>query len=75
MIHSFADDSLVRNPVTPLKSHTSGESEEVEEDDDELQNSCELREDRLYGQEVEEAREGMTRILPKGPSAEQMRVT
>ena len=53
----------------------SGESEE--EDDDEHQNSFELRENGLYGQEeeheeVEEAREGKTRTLPKGPSAEQM---
>ena len=46
---------------------------------DELQNSFESRENGLYGQEeqheeVEEAREGKTRTLPKGPAAEQIRV-
>ena len=60
MSHSFADDSLVRNPASPLIFT-----------DDELQNSFESREDGLYGQEeeheeVEEAREGKTRTLPKG---------
>ena len=77
MSHSFASDSLVRNLVSPLRSLFFGESEE--EDDDELQNSCELRENGLYGQEeereeVEEAREGNTRTLPKGLSPEQLRV-
>ena len=78
MSHSVADDSLVRNLVSPLSSPMSGESEE--EDDDELQNSFELRENGLYGQEeeheeVEEAREGKTRTLPEGPSAEQSEST
>ena len=78
MSRSFVDDSLVKNPVSPLSSPMSGDSEE-EEEDDELQNSVELRENGLYGQEeepeeVEEARAGNTRTLPKGPSAEQMRI-
>ena len=74
MSHSSADNSLVRNPVS---SPNSGESDE-EEEDDELQTSFEPRENGLYGQEeleeLEEAREGKTRTLPKGPTAEQIRV-
>ena len=49
MSHSFADDSHVRNLVSPLRSLSLGESQE--EDDDELQNNCELKENGLYGQE------------------------
>ena len=71
MSHSSADDPLERNPVSPLSSPISGESEE-EEEDDELQNSFESSENGLYGQ-VEEAREGKTRTLPKGPTAWQIR--
>ena len=61
-----------------MSSPISSESEE-EEEDDEPQNSFESRENGLYGQEeqheeVEEAREGKTRTLPKGPTAEQIRV-
>ena len=79
MSRSFADDSLVRNPVSPLGSPTLGEPEEEDDDDDELQNSCEVRENGLSSQEEEhvevgEAREGNTRTLPKGPPTEQMRV-
>ena len=48
-------------------------------DGDELEESHDLMEDGLYGheevlEEGEEAREGKTRALPKGPSAEQMRI-
>ena len=71
MSHSLADDSLVKNLVSPSSSPMSGESEEEEEEVDELQNSVESRENGLYGQEeeleeVEEAREGNTRTT-KGP--------
>ena len=34
MSHSFADDSLVINPVSPSSSTMPGESEEEEEDDE-----------------------------------------
>ena len=66
MSHSFVDDSLVKNPVSPLSSPMSGKSEE-EQEDDELHNSVESRENGLYGQEeeVEEARAGNTRTLSK----------
>ena len=48
-------------------------------DEDELEESHDMMEDGLFGQEEEleegeEAREGKTRALPKGPSAEQLRM-
>ena len=47
--------------------------------DDELEESHDMMEEGLFGQEEEleegeEAREGETRALPKGHSAEQMRI-
>ena len=89
MSHSSVDDSLVKNPVSPFYLPTPGgfEEEEDEQEDDllvELEDADEeeledSREDGLFGQEedfeeVEEAREGKTRALPKGPSEEQMRI-
>ena len=90
--HSSADDSLLKNPVSPFILPTSGGPEEKEDeledvqedelgndDEDELEESHDMMEDELFGQEEEleegeEAREGKTRALPKGPSAEQMRI-
>ena len=92
MSHSSVEDSLLKNPVSPFILPTSGGSEEKEDelvdvqedelgnyDEDELEESHDLMEDGLFGQEEEleegeEAREGKTRALPKGPSAEQMRI-
>ena len=82
MSHSSVDESLVKNPVSTFYLPTLGgfvEKEDEQEDDqhdesedddeEELEDS---REDGLFGQEeevdeVEEAREGKTRALPKGP--------
>ena len=89
MIHSSVDVSLVKNPVSTFILPTSGGSEEEEDEledelgndvEDELEESHDMMEDGLFGQdeeleEGEEAREGETKALPKGPSAEQMRIT
>ena len=92
MSHSSVEDSLLKNPVSPFILPTSGGSEEKEDeledvqedelgnyDEDELEESHDMMEDGLFGQEEEleegeEAREGKTRALPKGPSAEQLRI-
>ena len=92
MSHSSVDDSLSKNLVSPFILPTSGGSEEKEDeledaqedelgnyDGDELEESHDMLEAGLFGQEEEleegeEAREGKTRALPKGPSAEQMRI-
>ena len=92
MSHSSLEDSLLKNPVSPFILPTSRGSEEKEDeledlqedqlgnyDEDELEESHDMMEDGLFGQEEEleegeEAREGKTRALPKGTSAEQMRI-
>ena len=92
MSHSSVEDSLLKNPVSPFILPTSGCSEEKDDeledvqedelgnyDEDELEESHDMMEDGLFGQEEEleegeEAREGKTRALPKGPSAEQVRI-
>ena len=76
MSDSSVEDSLLKNPVSPFILPSSGGSEEeledVQEDDlgncdeDELEESHDLVEDGLFGQEEEleegeEAREGKTR--------------
>ena len=61
MSHSSVDDSLVKNPVSPVILPASGGSEEEEEqedqwdddDEDELEDSRDMREDGLFGQEEE----------------------
>ena len=85
MSHSSVDGSLVKNPVRSFYPPAPGGFEEEEdeqeddqedepedEDEEELEDS---REDGLFGQEeefeeVEEARVGKTRALPKGLSEE-----
>ena len=89
MSHSSVDDSLLKNPVSPFYLPTpcgfeeeEDEQEDVQQDEPEDEDEEELedsREDGLFGQEekfedVEGAREGKTRALPKGPSEEQTRV-
>ena len=84
MSHSSVEDSLLKNPVSPFILPTSGGSEEKQDeleyvqedelgnyDEDELEESHDMMENGLFGQEEEleegeEAREGKT-SSPKGP--------